>query len=342
MEQRMVTFMEKDYSFTIRKHVKGKTDIALPLDKLSLDLLKQVEGPPSPERRLSHQSFNVDSLVMLFYDAHLPFVLPLELPIHKLARDALTSEGFCVIGGYMSPVNDASKKKSLVSAEHRVAMCELACKSSEFVMTDRWEASQDSYQRTFTVLSRIKTAVIDGSLASTGVAIRGVRLSNSTRSYLQIFLAHELVGFISKFLLTIFPLGRFDVQFVKLNIFTSITQLVPLIVINAHVSYYLINYLLPKSLCNLKKLLKSEHALLSGEDFNKLPLKFKTVVIFLAEDLKVMLVCGSDLLESFSTPGIWIPEQVRAICRDFGLVCVRRGGQDVDTCKFAEEYPSRG
>ncbi|KAM3235100.1 hypothetical protein P3L10_015136 [Capsicum annuum] len=202
-----------------RNNCAGKTDIALPLDKLSLDLLKQVEGPPSPERRkrtyvvlVSTGSFNPPTYM--------------HLRCFELARDALTSEGFCVIGGYMSPVNDASKKKSLVSAEHRVAMCELACKSSEFVMTDRWEASQDSYQRTFTVLSRIKTAVIDGSLAST--------------------------------------------------------------------------------------------------------------------DLKVMLVCGSDLLESFSTPGIWIPEQVRAICRDFGLVCVRRGGQDVDTCKFAEEYPSRG
>ncbi|PHT54044.1 Nicotinamide/nicotinic acid mononucleotide adenylyltransferase [Capsicum baccatum] len=189
-------------------NMSSKTDIALPLDKLSLDLLKQVEGPPSPERRkrtyvvlVSTGSFNPPTYM--------------HLRCFELARDALTSEGFCVIGGYMSPVNDAYKKKSLISAEHRVAMCELACKSSEFVMTDRWEASQDSYQRTFTVLSRIKTAVIDGSLAST-------------------------------------------------------------------------------------------------------------------EDLKVMLVCGSDLLESFSTPGIWIPEQVRAICRDFGLVCVQRGGQDVE------------
>ncbi|XP_016581437.1 nicotinamide/nicotinic acid mononucleotide adenylyltransferase isoform X2 [Capsicum annuum] len=187
---------------------KSKTDIALPLDKLSLDLLKQVEGPSSPARRkrtsvilVSTGSFNPPTYM--------------HLRCFELARDALTSEGFCVIGGYMSPVNDAYKKKSLISAEHRVAMCELACKSSEFVMTDPWEAGQDSYQRTLAVLSRIKTAVGDGSLAST-------------------------------------------------------------------------------------------------------------------EDVKVMLVCGSDLLESFSTPGVWIPEQVRAICRDFGLVCVRRGGQDVE------------
>ena len=31
---------------------------------------------------------------------------------------------------------------------------------------------------------------------------------------------------------------------------------------------------------------------------------------FLSGSLKVMLLCGSDLLESFSTPGVWIPEQV--------------------------------
>ncbi|KAI5332172.1 hypothetical protein L3X38_022301 [Prunus dulcis] len=43
-----------------------------------------------------------------------------------------------------------------------------------------------------------------------------------------------------------------------------------------------------------------------------------------------MLVCGSDLLHSFGIPGIWIAEQVRGICRDYGLVCIRREGQDVD------------
>ncbi|KAK4360448.1 hypothetical protein RND71_019400 [Anisodus tanguticus] len=87
-------------------------------------------------------------------------------PWWLLAGDALTSEGFCVIGGYMSPVNDAYKKKSLISAEHRVAMRLLACKSSEIIMTDPCEASQDSYQRTLTVLSRIKTTISGGSLAS--------------------------------------------------------------------------------------------------------------------------------------------------------------------------------
>ncbi|KAL2322218.1 hypothetical protein Fmac_026597 [Flemingia macrophylla] len=54
-------------------------DVPLPLDKLALDLI--------------HNK-------------------PLQWKQKQLARDALSSDGFCVIGGYMSPVNDAYKKKN--------------------------------------------------------------------------------------------------------------------------------------------------------------------------------------------------------------------------------------
>ncbi|KAL6509248.1 hypothetical protein OROGR_022558 [Orobanche gracilis] len=49
------------------------------------------------------------------------------------------------------------------------------------------------------------------------------------------------------------------------------------------------------------------------------------------KSLKVLLVCGSDLLASFSIPGFWVRDQVETICRDFGLVCIRRGCQDVES-----------
>ncbi|KAL0321555.1 UNVERIFIED_CONTAM: Nicotinamide/nicotinic acid mononucleotide adenylyltransferase [Sesamum calycinum] len=140
----------------------------------------------------------------------------MHLRCFELARDAVNSQGLCVIGGYMSPVNDSYKKKGLIHGEHRIAMCNLACQSSDFVMVDPWEASQSTYQRTLTVLSRVKTSLCKSGVVST-------------------------------------------------------------------------------------------------------------------ESLKVMLVCGSDLLESFSIPGFWIREQVKTICRDFGLICIRRGGQDVES-----------
>ncbi|KAL8467317.1 hypothetical protein ACS0TY_036151 [Phlomoides rotata] len=50
----------------------------------------------------------------------------MHLCCFELARDAVNTRGFSVIGGYMSPVNDLYKKK----------------------------ASQTTYQRTLTVLCR--------------------------------------------------------------------------------------------------------------------------------------------------------------------------------------------
>lgn len=138
----------------------------------------------------------------------------MHLRMFELAKDELQQRGYSVLGGYMSPVNDAYKKKDLLPAAHRVRLCELACQSSSFVMVDPWEAIQKGYQRTLTVLSRVKNSLCKDGLADQG-------------------------------------------------------------------------------------------------------------------GVKVMLLCGSDLLESFSTPGVWIPDQVRAICKDFGAVCIRREGKDV-------------
>uniref|UniRef100_A0A0E0ER42 Uncharacterized protein n=1 Tax=Oryza meridionalis TaxID=40149 RepID=A0A0E0ER42_9ORYZ len=111
----------------------------------------------------------------------------MHLRMFEMAKDELQQRGYCVLGGYMSPVNDAYKK----------------------------EAMQKSYQRTLTVLSRIRNALCKDGLADGG-------------------------------------------------------------------------------------------------------------------SLKVMLLCGSDLLESFSTPGVWIPDQIRTICKDFGVICIRREGKDVE------------
>ncbi|XP_078152976.1 nicotinate/nicotinamide mononucleotide adenyltransferase isoform X2 [Carex rostrata] len=94
-------------------------------------------------------------------------------------------------------------------------MCELACKSSSFVMVDPWEANQCSYQRTLTVLSRIQNSLLKSGFSDKG-------------------------------------------------------------------------------------------------------------------SLKVMLLCGSDLLESFVIPGVWIADQVRSICKDFGVVSICREGKDID------------
>ncbi|XP_027127329.1 nicotinamide/nicotinic acid mononucleotide adenylyltransferase [Coffea arabica] len=181
--------------------------MTLPMDKLCLGLIDPQDDPQSSEIKKTY--------VVLVSTGSFNPPTYMHMRCFELARDALNSAGFCVIGGYMSPVNDAYKKKGLISAEHRLAMCNLACRSSEFVMADPWEANQSTYQRTLTVLSRIKSALCESGRVFSGT-------------------------------------------------------------------------------------------------------------------LKVMLICGSDLVESFSTPGVWIRDQVEAICRDFGLVCIRRDGQDVE------------
>jgi len=47
--------------------------------------------------------------------------------------------------------------------------------------------------------------------------------------------------------------------------------------------------------------------------------------------VEVMLVCGADLVESFSTPGVWVPEMLREMLSDFGVVCVAREGTDLES-----------
>ncbi|KAJ4775606.1 Nicotinamide-nucleotide adenylyltransferase [Rhynchospora pubera] len=184
--------------------METNTDTPLPLEKLSLHQSR------NPESSIS----NLQYAVLVSTGSFNPPTY-MHLRMFELAKDELISRGYIVVGGYLSPVNDAYKKKDLISGIHRIRMCELACKSSSFLMVDPWEANQSSYQRTLMVLSRIQNSLLKSGFIDNG-------------------------------------------------------------------------------------------------------------------SLKVMLLCGSDLLESFGTPGVWIADQVRTICRDFGVVSIRREGKDIE------------
>ena len=45
-----------------------------------------------------------------------------------------------MLGGYLSPVNDSYGKPGLLTAEHRLRMCELAADAAPNVMVDRCAA----------------------------------------------------------------------------------------------------------------------------------------------------------------------------------------------------------
>lgn len=48
----------------------------------------------------------------------------------------------------------------------------------------------------------------------------------------------------------------------------------------------------------------------------------------IAGDIKLKLLCGADLLESFSVPGLWKNEDIEAIVGQHGIVVVTRSGAD--------------
>ncbi|QDZ24018.1 nicotinamide/nicotinic acid mononucleotide adenylyltransferase [Chloropicon primus] len=139
-----------------------------------------------------------------------------HLRMLELAKDALDKSGVPVLGAYMSPVSSHYKKKGLVDAEHRVAMCQLAAAQSPVVMVDDWEATQPQWSRTHDVLDSVR----------------------------------ERVG---------------------------------------------------RALAEKK----------GG-----------------AGDVRVMIVCGSDLIESFKVPNLWSDEHLESLVIDHGIVCISRSGYD--------------
>lgn len=79
----------------------------------------------------------------------------LHLRLFEQARDdtRFHNSTFSVIGGFLSPVNDAYSKVGLASAEHRVNMCQLAVDdTSNWLSVDSWEARAPVYMNTAKVL----------------------------------------------------------------------------------------------------------------------------------------------------------------------------------------------
>jgi len=54
-------------------------------------------------------------------------------------------------------------------------------------------------------------------------------------------------------------------------------------------------------------------------------------------DVTFKLLCGADLLETFSTPNLWKPDDMLTIVRDYGIVAISREGSNPE--KFVEDTP---
>lgn len=55
--------------------------------------------------------------------------------------------------------------------------------------------------------------------------------------------------------------------------------------------------------------------------------------------VRVMLLCGADLLASFLKPGVWAEEDMRAIAKEFGFVVLTRD-ESMDIGQIVEQSPA--
>jgi len=62
------------------------------------------------------------------------------------------------------------------------------------------------------------------------------------------------------------------------------------------------------------------------------------------QPILVKLACGSDLLSSFATPGVWAKEDIQDILRRFGIVVLERSGSDARGCVYDSDvlYKNQG
>eukprot|EP00287_Rhodomonas_sp_CCMP768_P002220 CAMPEP_0196738158 /NCGR_PEP_ID=MMETSP1091-20130531/15665_1 /TAXON_ID=302021 /ORGANISM="Rhodomonas sp., Strain CCMP768" /LENGTH=233 /DNA_ID=CAMNT_0042082113 /DNA_START=121 /DNA_END=822 /DNA_ORIENTATION=- len=150
----------------------------------------------------------------------------MHLRIFETARDYFRSmqqvHKIEIVGGFLSPVHDKYGKSSLVPAADRVAMCQAALETSDWVVTDEWESKQDEWTRTRLVLDRF----------------------------------HQ-----------------------ELN---------------------------------------KDPALNGGRS------------------VRVLLLCGADILDSMSTPGVWVESDLRQIL-SYGTACIKRSGSDPEGLIFSTD-----
>ncbi|XP_029173321.1 uncharacterized protein LOC114942181 isoform X2 [Nylanderia fulva] len=73
----------------------------------------------------------------------------MHLRMFEIARDHLHRMGtHVVVGGVISPVNDAYAKKELASATHRCAMLRLALQNNDWIRLSTWETRQNCWTKT--------------------------------------------------------------------------------------------------------------------------------------------------------------------------------------------------
>ncbi|CDS42898.1 nicotinamide mononucleotide adenylyltransferase [Echinococcus multilocularis] len=209
-----------------------------------------------------------------------------------------------VVVGILSPVSDAYAKEGLASAASRCRLARLACATtSDWLAVDSWEASRTQWTPTRCVLERIRARMhrifqhLDGVEGSESVAVAGTEA-----------VTFDLNDFEDPRLGEILGLQGEDDKTAKTMHSGSAT-----------------NAWLAAHLRAVRDAEAAEEAQPSGRcccGRRRYPASASAPPALLP--VRVKLVCGADLLESFNTPNLWSEDDMTALVRDYGIVCISR------------------
>ncbi|XP_029083165.1 nicotinamide/nicotinic acid mononucleotide adenylyltransferase 2 isoform X3 [Monodon monoceros] len=190
-----------------------------------------------------------------------------HIQMFERARDYLHKTGrFIVIGGIVSPVHDSYGKQGLVSSRHRLIMCQLAVQNSDWIRVDPWECYQDTWQTTCSVLEHHR----DLMKRVTGCILSNVNTPSMT----------PVIGQPQNE--TSQPIYQ------NSNVPTKPTAAKILGKVGESLS----------RICCVRP--PVERFTFVDENAN-----LGTVMRYEEIELRILLLCGSDLLESFCIPGLW-------------------------------------
>ncbi|CAF91057.1 unnamed protein product, partial [Tetraodon nigroviridis] len=234
------------------------------------------------------------------------------------AREFLHQSGrFIVVGGIISPVHNFYGKPGLVSSRHRLTMCQLAVQSSDWIRVDPWECYQDTWQTTCSVLEhhrdlmkRVTGCILSNVNAPSMTPVIGqpqnqappIYRSNINHSPTAIKLFGKLGESLGKICCVRPHLERLTFVDENANLGTAVTYEE----IGQCVCVWVCG-------CMCVCVCVSKHVFATPPP---------------PAELRIFLLCGSDLLDSFCIPGLWKDSDMEVIVGDFGMVVVPRDGAD--------------
>lgn len=109
----------------------------------------------TPKDKIKPLKGKKKDIILVLTGAFSPIHLMHIKLLNNIKRD-LETQGYNIVGGYLSPAHDAYNKFGLIQAYDRVELCEIAIKDSDWIMCDKWECSQSGFVMQDQVLQHIK------------------------------------------------------------------------------------------------------------------------------------------------------------------------------------------